>query len=73
MTDEKLRNSYFNKVKGELQKIDEKSLKGMVDQEVLAYFEKAYLDKIQTVQKKCDEAQDLVKRRNILNLKRFFI
>ena len=75
MTDQKLRNNFFDKIITEVNKIEnnETLFYDIVNNKIKNVFEEAFINRLNEIYKKSEEAQNLEKRRLFIDLKKFII
>lgn len=75
MTDHKLRDWYYDKVKAEVANLEKDSelFVNSINKKVHKVFEDAYFDRLNLIFKKSKEAQSLEKRRMMIKLKKFLL
>jgi hypothetical protein len=75
LTDQKLRNNYFDKIISHVNSIDKNDtlFYGLVNNKINNIFENAFLQRLDQIYKKSEEAHGLEKRRMFIKFKKFLI
>lgn len=72
MSDSKLREGYFTEAKERIDALEQgPEFYKLVNRQIQAIFENAYIEKLQTIFEKSQEAHSLEKRRMLIRFKKF--
>ena len=73
-TDSKLRKAYFEKIDKEVKRFeDSQHFYNFVNRHINQVFEKAYLERLNSIYQKSRDAQNLEKRRMFIRFKKFLM